>query len=155
VIHAHRPALSRVVMTLVAASLMLLAPVAPALAQSSGSSNSTSSAQAAADAALDQVGTPYRWGGATPAGFDCSGLTSYAYAKAGVTIPRTSRMQYSETTSVSRSSLRPGDLVFYNSPVSHVAIYIGDGEIVESPRSGLNVRVRKLADRTPTGYGRP
>jgi peptidoglycan DL-endopeptidase CwlO len=155
VIDAIRPAFSRALLALAFASLMALAPIAPALASASTSATATTRGEQAVEAALDQVGTPYRWGGNTPSGFDCSGLTSWAYGEAGVTIPRTSRAQLSQLTRVSRSNLQPGDLVFYNSPVSHVAMYVGDGEIVEAPRRGLDVRVRKLADRSPVGYARP
>ena len=157
-LHALHPARSRVVVALAFAFLMAIAPIAPtfaAPASASPASATTTRAQQAVDAALDQVGTRYRWGGNTPAGFDCSGLTSWAHADAGVTIPRTSRAQFAQLTPVHRSNLRPGDLVFYNSPVSHVAMYVGDGKIVESPRRGLTVRVRDLSERSPVGYRRP
>ena len=154
-IHAHRPVLTRAFLALAFAGLLLVAPVAPVFSQPVNATTTSSRAEVAVDVALDQVGTPYRWGGHSPNGFDCSGLTSYAYSQAGVTIPRSSRDQLSGSTRISRSELRPGDLVFFNSPVSHVAMYVGDGEIVESPRSGLTVRVRQLADRTPSAYARP
>ena len=158
-LHALHPARSRVVVALVFALLMAIAPIAPSFAPpahaDTASATTTTQAEQAVDAALDQVGTPYLWGGNTPAGFDCSGLTSWAYAQAGVAIPRTSSAQYAELTPVDRDDLREGDLVFYHSPVSHVAMYIGDGEIVEAPRSSLNVRVRDLSERTPVGYRRP
>jgi len=114
-------------------------------------------AQTAVDVALAQIGKPYRWGGSGPDSFDCSGLTSYAWAAAGVSLPRTSGSQYGATTRISRSELRPGDLVFYHSPISHVAIYIGDGRVVEAPNSGNNVRIRNdgLTRRGVVGYGRP
>lgn len=158
--HALHPARSRTLMALLFAMLMAIAPVAPSFAHphspsATSATATTTKAEAAVDAALDQVGTPYVWGGNTPNGFDCSGLTSWAYAEAGVTIPRTSRAQYSELTRVSRSNLEPGDLVFFYSPVSHVAMYIGDGKIVESPSSGKHVRVADLEHRSPVGYGRP
>jgi cell wall-associated NlpC family hydrolase len=157
VIHALRPALSRTVVAVSFAGAMALAPVAPAFAHptSTASATTTTEAEAAVDAALDQVGTPYVWGGNSPSGFDCSGLTSWAYAEAGVTIPRTSRGQHAELTSVKRSDLQVGDLVFFYSPVGHVAIYIGDGKIVESPSRGKSVRVAELEHRSPSGYGRP
>jgi cell wall-associated NlpC family hydrolase len=113
--------------------------------------------QKAVDVAVAQLGKPYRWGATGPGSFDCSGLTSYAWAKAGVNLPRTSRMQYAGTTRISRSELRPGDLVFYHSPISHVAIYMGDGKVVEAPNSSNNVRIRNdgLTRRGVVGYGRP
>ena len=114
-------------------------------------------ADEAVDVALAQLGKPYQWGGSGPNSFDCSGLTSYAWAAAGVSLPRTSSAQYSATTRISRSDLRPGDLVFYHSPISHVAMYIGDGKVVEAPNSGNNVRIREdgLTRRGVVGYGRP
>ena len=123
------------------------------------SSGSTSaprqSAQVAVDTALAQVGKPYQWGATGPNAFDCSGLTSYAWAAAGVSIPRTSGAQFSGLTRVSRSDLQPGDLVFYNSPISHVAMYVGGDTIVEASRSGIPVRTATLSNRTPVGYARP
>jgi cell wall-associated NlpC family hydrolase len=91
--------------------------------------------------ALAKVGKRYVHGATGPNAFDCSGLTSYAYAKAGVTLPRSSRSQLSKGTSVKKKDLKPGDLVFFYSPVSHVAIYIGDGKVVHAgnPRTGVNV----------------
>ncbi len=114
-------------------------------------------ADEAVEVALAQLGKPYQWGGSGPNSFDCSGLTSYAWAAAGVSLPRTSSAQYSATTRISRSELRPGDLVFYHSPISHVAMYIGDGKVVEAPNSGNNVRIREdgLTRRGVVGYGRP
>jgi cell wall-associated NlpC family hydrolase len=113
--------------------------------------------QTAVEIAVAQLGKPYRWGGSGPNSFDCSGLTSYAWAQAGVTVPRTSGAQYAGTTRISRSELRPGDLVFYHSPISHVAMYIGDGRVVEAPNSGNNVRIRTdgLTRRGVVGFGRP
>ena len=112
---------------------------------------------AAVEVAMAQLGKPYRWGGNGPHAFDCSGLTSFAWAKAGANLPRTSRDQYSATTRISRDQLRPGDLVFYHSPISHVAMYIGDGRVVEAPNSSNPVRVREdgLTRRGVVGYGRP
>ena len=84
------------------------------------------------EAALAQVGDPYVWGGSGPDGFDCSGLTSYAYAAAGVALPHSSRAQSGMGTPVSRSELQPGDLVFFGSPVYHVGIYVGNGRMVHA-----------------------
>ena len=84
------------------------------------------------EAALAQVGTPYVWGGSEPGGFDCSGLTSYAYAAAGVSLPHSSRAQARMGVAVSRSELQPGDLVFFGSPVYHVGIYVGGGQMVHA-----------------------
>ncbi len=91
-------------------------------------------------AALSKVGSTYRYAQSGPNAFDCSGLTSFAYRQAGITLPRNSRSQASAGKSVSKSNLQPGDLVFYYSPISHVGIYIGNGKIVHAanPRTGVN-----------------
>ena len=109
------------------------------------------------DVAMGQLGTPYGWGGNGPHRFDCSGLTSFAWRAVGVELPRTSRDQHARTTRITRSELLPGDLVFYHQPVSHVAIYIGDGKVVEAPNSGGVVRVRTdgLSRSGVVGFGRP
>lgn len=117
------------------------------------------SAQTAIDQALAQVGKPYRYGGSGPGSFDCSGLTSFAWRAAGVEITRTSRSQYAYTKRISRGDVQPGDLIFYGRSVgriSHVAMYIGDGRVVEAPYSGQNVRIRGdgMARKDIVGYGR-
>ncbi|MCC2593754.1 C40 family peptidase [Tessaracoccus sp. OS52] len=100
-----------------------------------------SAAENVVAAALAKVGSPYVYASAGPNSFDCSGLTSYAYKQVGITLPRSSGAQFSAGTRVSRSNLKPGDLVFYYSPISHVGIYIGDGKIVDAanPRTGVRV----------------
>lgn len=119
---------------------------APVAQVSTGSSKGSSSAgQAAVDWARTQIGKPYRWGATGPNSYDCSGLTSQAWAKAGVKIPRVSRDQYRAAKKISYSEMRPGDLIFYGSgnnasSVHHVAIYSGNGKMIEAPRSGLNLR---------------
>jgi len=113
------------------------------------------SADVAVSTALAQVGKPYRWGATGPNAFDCSGLTSYAWRAAGVTIPRTSGAQFAGLRRVTRAQLQPGDLVFYNSPISHVAMYIGGDTIVEASRTGIPVRTATLSARSPVGYARP
>ena len=95
--------------------------------------------------ALGQRGDPYVYGAEGPNAFDCSGLTQYSWGKAGESIPRTSRSQSTFGTAVSKSSLRPGDLVFFYSPVSHVAMYIGNGYIVHSSTYGEPVKTVKLS----------
>jgi cell wall-associated NlpC family hydrolase len=97
----------------------------------------------AMEAALRMRGTPYVWGGAAPGGFDCSGLTSWAYKQAGVTLPRSSRAQFGVGKSVSKDALMPGDLLFYGgsaSSIHHVAMYIGNGMIVHASTSGTPVK---------------
>lgn len=106
--------------------------------------------------ALAQVGKPYQWGAAGPSSFDCSGLTMYAWAAAGVSLPHSSAMQYSATTRVPTSALQAGDLLFYGSPIHHVAMYIGGGRMVEAPYSGSSVRVTSGVFRSDlVGAGRP
>jgi cell wall-associated NlpC family hydrolase len=110
---------------------------------------------AAVQFALAQVGKPYAWGGSGPDSYDCSGLTSAAWAAAGVSLPHNSGMQYSATTRVSRDALQPGDLMFFGSPIHHVAMYMGNGQMVEAPRSGLTVRVVSTDRSDYVGAGRP
>ena len=112
----------------------------------------------AADAvrtAFAQLGDPYSWGAAGPNAFDCSGLTMYSWASAGVSLPHSSSAQYSAVQHVSVADLQPGDLVFYYSPISHVAIYIGGGRIIDAPYPGLNVHVTGLHSMPLVGAGRP
>lgn len=99
------------------------------------------------EVALDQVGKPYRWGGEGPGSFDCSGLTRYVWRHVGIDLPHNSGRQHDTTRSVRRSDIRVGDLLFFYRPVSHVGIYIGDGEMVEAPRSSEHVRVADAFSR--------
>jgi cell wall-associated NlpC family hydrolase len=114
-----------------------------------------SRAEVAVQAALAQVGDPYQWGAAGPDAFDCSGLTMYAWAQAGVALPHSSAAQYGATPRVSSSDLQPGDLLFYGSPIHHVAMYIGGGQVVEAPYSGESVRVASAMRSDFVGAGRP
>ena len=91
-----------------------------------------------------QVGKPYVWGATGPATFDCSGLTGYSWRAAGVTLPRTSRQQYATGMKVSRSALQPGDLVYFGSPIYHVAIYIGSNMMVSAPQPGDVVKYQSV-----------
>ncbi|MGY1683602.1 C40 family peptidase [Geodermatophilus sp. SYSU D01176] len=113
---------------------------------------SSGAAQTAVDTALAQVGDPYTWGATGPNAFDCSGLTSFAYKAAGITIPRTSKAQSTFGTAVSKADLQPGDLVFFYSPVSHVGMYIGNGQMVHSSSAGKPVAVADL-DSMPSFSG--
>jgi len=104
-------------------------------------------AQRAANYAQNMIGKPYRYGGNSPAGFDCSGLVQYSYSRAGLPIPRTTRSQRESGVAVGSQSLRAGDLIFFDQEgrkSSHVGIYIGDGRFVHAPSSGKRVRVDKL-----------
>lgn len=99
--------------------------------------------------ARDMIGAPYRFGGTTPRGFDCSGLVFYSYRKAGITVPRTTREQYQFAQPVPEDQLRPGDLLFFRlskSGVSHVAIYAGNGEFIHAPSTGKRVTRTSLND---------
>ncbi len=99
----------------------------------------TEAARIAVETAYAQLGDTYVWGGDGPDEFDCSGLTMYSYAAAGVSLPHSSRSQSTMGIPVSRDELQPGDLVFYYSPVSHVAIYVGDGQIIHASTFGVPV----------------
>jgi peptidoglycan DL-endopeptidase CwlO len=112
-------------------------------------------AQAAVDAALSQLGKPYQWGASGPDSYDCSGLTMWAWAHAGVSLPHNSGAQYSATKRVPRPDLAPGDLLFYGNPIHHVTIYIGNGQMVEAPYTGAHVRVTSVARSDYVGAGRP
>ena len=110
----------------------------------------------AVKAALSQLGVKYVFGALSPGvAFDCSGLMSYAWSKAGVSIPRSSRSQYDGLTRVPTSAAQPGDLIFTHNPVSHVAMYLGGGQAVASPRTGDVVKVYAITWSKVTGVGRP
>ena len=112
-------------------------------------------AQAAVDAALSQVGKPYQWGASGPDSYDCSGLTMWSWAHAGVSLPHNSGMQYSSTTRVAQDDWEPGDLLFFGDPIHHVAMYIGNGQMVEAPYTGSQVRVNSAFRSDYVGAGRP
>jgi peptidoglycan DL-endopeptidase CwlO len=97
--------------------------------------------------AQGMLGKPYRWGAEGPNSFDCSGLTSWAFKRAGITLPRSSGQQARVGTPVSREELRPGDLVFFNQPVSHVGIYVGDGKMINAPQTGDVIKYSSIASR--------
>ncbi|NUV43055.1 MULTISPECIES: C40 family peptidase [Streptomyces] len=105
--------------------------------------------------AIEQIGKPYVWGAEGPDSFDCSGLTSQAWAAAGRPVPRTSQEQWKQLPKVPVSSLRPGDLVVYFPKATHVALYIGDGLVVQAPRPGAKVKVSPLASNPLLGAVRP
>ena len=105
--------------------------------------------------ARKQLGKPYRYAAAGPSAYDCSGLTMAAWRSVGVSIPRTSRTQFSAGTSVARSDLQPGDLVFFYSPISHVALYAGNGTIIDAPRPGKVVQYTQLSYMPGAGAKRP
>jgi peptidoglycan DL-endopeptidase CwlO len=100
-------------------------------------------AGAAVREAMRLRGVPYVWSGATPAGFDCSGFTSYAYGRLGIHLAHSSYAQWSAGPHVRRSDLRPGDLVFFDD-LGHVGIYIGGGRFIHAPHTGTVVSVDPL-----------
>ncbi|MFV2008513.1 MULTISPECIES: NlpC/P60 family protein [unclassified Micromonospora] len=104
--------------------------------------------------ACAQIGKPYVWGSAGPGSYDCSGLTLAAWAQAGVALPHNAARQRQVTANVSRDELRPGDLIFYYSGLSHVGMYVGNGWIVHAPQAGEPVQMRKIGSSVHS-YGRP
>ena len=106
--------------------------------------------------AKKQLGKPYSFGASGPGAFDCSGLTGAAWRAAGVSIPRTSAAQSTGAgKSVAKSDLKPGDLVFFYSPVSHVALYVGNDTILHAPRPGKSVEYSKMSYMPYVGARRP
>jgi cell wall-associated NlpC family hydrolase len=103
-------------------------------------------AAAALAAAKTRIGTPYVWGATGPSSFDCSGLTSWAYAQAGVSIPRTSQAQSGASTHLSLSQLQPGDLVLFYGDLHHIGLYAGNGMVLHAPRTGQNVKIEPISD---------
>ena len=98
----------------------------------------------ALDYACAKLGAPYRWAGSGPSTFDCSGLTMMAWKQAGVSLPRSSQMQATSGTKVSSSQLRPGDLVFFHSGLTHVGIYVGKGLMLHAPQTGDVVKIAPM-----------
>ncbi|MFH8495224.1 C40 family peptidase [Streptomyces coeruleorubidus] len=105
--------------------------------------------------AVRQLGKPYEWGAEGPKSYDCSGLTSQAWAEAGTPVPRTSQEQWERLERVPLTELRPGDLVVYFPKATHVALYLGDGMVVQAPRPGAKVKVSPIAANPVLGAVRP
>jgi peptidoglycan DL-endopeptidase CwlO len=116
----------------------------PAAASSAPVAVSGGSLQAVVDRALAQRGKPYVWAASGPGSFDCSGLVQYAFQAAGISLPHSSRMQSQMGTPVSRAEARAGDLVAFYSPVSHIGIYLGNGQMVHAPTSGDVVKIASV-----------
>ena len=117
-------------------------------AASSGTAASGSVRSQVVDYASTFLGVPYVYGGGSPKGFACSGFTSYVYKHFNVSLPHSSASQYTRVSKVSRDNLQPGDLVFfantYTSGISHVGIYVGDGNFIHAPSSGSYVKITSL-----------
>jgi cell wall-associated NlpC family hydrolase len=162
----RRQAQARLAQQQQTAAAKVIAPALPA-ASSAGSSSSSSpppantspiappppsSAGARAVAvAMQYLGVPYRWGGASPSGFDCSGLVMYAFAQAGVGLPHSSYAQYGMGSPVPRSDLQPGDLVFFDG-LGHVGIYVGGGSFIHAPHTGTVVQISSLSGWYASAY---
>lgn len=129
----------------------LTGPVSPASATADAPN---SRAAAAVSYAYSKIGSPYVWGATGPSAFDCSGLTLAAYRAAGVSLPRTTYSQINAGRRVDRSELRPGDLVFYYSGISHVGIYIGNSQMIHAPNPSAPVRVAPLDEMPYVGATR-
>ena len=127
-------------------------PVAPP--PSGGGGGGGGSASAVVAYARAQVGKPYCYGGSGPGCFDCSGLTMMAWRQAGISLPHSSASQYNVGRRISAGELQPGDLVFYYSPISHVSVYIGNGQRISATHTGDYVRVQSLGSSI-VGYARP
>ena len=119
----------------------------------------SSSAGIAVQTAEAQVGKPYRYGGSGPDSFDCSGLTSYAWRAAGVSLSHDAYQQYFETTRIPIDSVQPGDLLFFGDDgvdsIHHVAMYVGGGQMVEAAETGIPVRYRGWRASDLVAAGRP
>jgi peptidoglycan DL-endopeptidase CwlO len=127
------------------------APVAPPPSSGGGGGGGAAAVVAYARA---QVGKPYCYGGSGPGCFDCSGLTMRAWQQAGVSLPHSSAAQYNVGRRISASELQPGDLIFYYSPISHVSVYIGNGQRISATHTGDYVRVQSLGSSI-VGFARP
>ena len=113
-----------------------------------------SSAATAIAFALAQVGKPYVWGGTGPDGYDCSGLMLQAWAAAGIALPRVAADQSAGTISIDSAQLAPGDLIFFDAPVGHVGMYLGNGLMVDAPHTGAVIRIESFFWPNLAGFGR-
>lgn len=125
--------------TLLKGDALLLSPTAP----------KSHDGEQATLLAKQYLGVPYVWGGASPLGFDCSGLVQYVYKQLGYSVSRTTYTQVNEGTEVSRDGLKQGDLVFFEQggDIHHVGIYIGNNQYIHAPRTGEVVKISDLSDR--------
>ncbi|HHN8472103.1 TPA: XkdQ/YqbQ family protein [Clostridioides difficile] len=112
-----------------------------------GYTNATGKAGTVIAEAKKHLGKPYKWGGNGPSNFDCSGLMVYCFKKVNVNLPRTSRQQATKGKKIEKNNLQAGDLVFFHNPISHVGLYIGNGEYLHAPQTGDVVKISKLSGR--------
>jgi len=124
------------------------APTGPAPPVKAGAATALNTAKA-------QLGKPYVYGAAGPDSFDCSGLTMYAWKAGGVMLPHSAEMQYNAIAHISVSQLQPGDLVFFYTPIEHVGIYAGGGQMIDAPYTGAVVRYDSIYNPYLVGAGRP
>lgn len=129
-----------------AAVLAPPAPTVPAPAAAAAQPGETQIARIVIAAAYSAIGRPYQWGAAGPDSFDCSGLTMWAFAQAGISLPHSAAAQYGYGTHVPVSQLQPGDLVFFaeGGYIGHVGIYIGGGDMIDAPHTGADVGIHPL-----------
>ena len=124
-----------------------------------GGSTSTAGAHGSVVAyAQQELGVPYVWGGASPSGFDCSGLAMWCYAQVGISLPHNAAMQYASITHIAHGSEQPGDLVFFGSSaagIHHVGIYVGGGSMIDAPYTGVDVRYDSAFSGDYFASGRP
>ena len=132
-----------------AAAALVVPPVSPPVVTGSGG------ASVAVQWAYRELGKPYVWGAAGPDSFDCSGLTQYVWGKAGVYLDHYTGSQWNEGRHVSQAELQPGDLVFFGSDLHHVGLYIGNGNMIEAPHTGADVRVSPYLRSDYAGAVRP
>ncbi|MEU0651063.1 NlpC/P60 family protein [Streptomyces albogriseolus] len=121
----------------------------------SGAGAPSAAGERAVRYAVEQLGKPYEWGAEGPETYDCSGLTSQAWRAAGAEVPRTSQEQWARLERIDLVDLRPGDLVVYFHDATHVALYLGDGMVVQAPRPGARIKVSPVAANPVLGAVRP
>lgn len=130
-------------------------PLSPAPGRSGIPAAPSARAAQAVAFAYRALGLPYVWGATGPNAFDCSGLTQAAWKAAGVSLPRTTYTQINAGTRVPESALQPGDLVFFYSGISHVGLYIGNGQMIHAPHPGAPVRIAPISEMPFAGATRP
>jgi peptidoglycan DL-endopeptidase CwlO len=145
-----------------AAKAAAAAQAAPQVQSGGGGGGGTTSSAGAHGSvvayAQQELGVPYVWGGASPGGFDCSGLAMWCYAQVGISLPHNAAMQYASITHVAHGSEQPGDLVFFGysaSGIHHVGIYVGGGSMIDAPYTGVDVRYDSAFSGDYFASGRP